>query len=264
LTDHLERAKDPRMTEATYTPGRFVWHELFSNNIERTKSFYSSIFGWTFDAIPMGPITYHMAKKDSQPVGGLMPLESLGRAGLPPFWLGYVSVPSVDEAAKAAAANGGLVAMPPNDVPNIGRFSILGDPGHGYSAAWRSFTGDPTPPERPVLGTFCWDQINAPDPEQIATYYQKVYGWAREPFPGSNEMWVYTANGQQVASLMKSPQPMATWMTYLLVETLESARKQVVDGGGKILLEKQSIPNIGSISVVMDNVGAVIGLFQSA
>ena len=31
-------------------PGRFVWHELFSNDIERTKSFYSSIFGWTFDA----------------------------------------------------------------------------------------------------------------------------------------------------------------------------------------------------------------------
>src|SRR5687768_3519165 len=100
------------MSEPVWHPGRFVWHELFTPDVAKSKQFYQGLFGWTVDELPMGPMKYNMLKIGDRGIGGLMPLSMLGRAGVPPFWLGYVSVPSVDEAAKAAGSNGGLVAMP--------------------------------------------------------------------------------------------------------------------------------------------------------
>ena len=49
----------------------------------------------------------------------------------------------------------------------------------------------------------------------------------------------------------------------MLVEQLDATKKQVAEQGGKILVPKLTIPNIGDIAVITDNVGAVIGLFES-
>jgi predicted enzyme related to lactoylglutathione lyase len=240
-----------------------VWHELFTPDVAKSKQFYQGLFGWTVDELPMGPMTYNMLKNGEQSLGGLMPLSMLGRAGVPPFWLGYVSVPSVDEAAKAAGDNGGLVAMPPTDVPHVGRMSMLGDPVHAYTSAWRSLTGDGARPQRPPVGSFCWDELLTNDPEKVKTFYQKVYGWSCKEFPGGKDMWSFNAGEVSVASLMKSPPGMQSyWLTYVAVEELDASRKKAVELGGRILVEKISIPTVGDISVITDATGAAIGLFE--
>jgi len=43
-------------------------------------------------------------------------------------WLGYVTVEDVDATAAKAAKLGGLIAMPPFDVPDVGRIAVLKDP----------------------------------------------------------------------------------------------------------------------------------------
>jgi predicted enzyme related to lactoylglutathione lyase len=46
----------------------------------------------------------------------------------PPNWLPYFMVEDCDATAGKAAATGGKAMVPPTDIPNVGRFAVLGDP----------------------------------------------------------------------------------------------------------------------------------------
>jgi predicted enzyme related to lactoylglutathione lyase len=48
--------------------------------------------------------------------------------GIPQHWLPYVQVASADETAAKAKRLGFELAVPPSDIPNVGRFSVLVDP----------------------------------------------------------------------------------------------------------------------------------------
>ena len=47
---------------------------------------------------------------------------------IPPHWAVYFAVDDCDGKAAHASALGGKVLVPPTDVPDVGRFSILQDP----------------------------------------------------------------------------------------------------------------------------------------
>jgi hypothetical protein len=49
-------------------------------------------------------------------------------SGLPPCWGVYVTVDDMDATAKLAVEMGGKVLMPPQDIPQVGRFCVLQDP----------------------------------------------------------------------------------------------------------------------------------------
>ena len=61
------------------------------------------------------------------PAGGMYQMgEEYGDA--PSHWMSYVAVDDVDESAKKVAELGGKVCVPPTDIPNVGRFSVITDP----------------------------------------------------------------------------------------------------------------------------------------
>jgi hypothetical protein len=105
----------------------FCWNELMTNNVAACKKFYTQLFGWTTEDMPMGPMTYTLFKKGDVKVGGMMAITpEMGPT--PPHWLSYVAVDDCDAAAKRVAALGGQVCVPPQDIPNIGRFAVALDP----------------------------------------------------------------------------------------------------------------------------------------
>jgi predicted enzyme related to lactoylglutathione lyase len=58
----------------------------------------------------------------------MMKIEGPQMEGVPPNWLSYVIVDSVDASTKKAESLGAKVDVPPTDIPNIGRFSVITDP----------------------------------------------------------------------------------------------------------------------------------------
>ena len=49
-------------------------------------------------------------------------------ADVPPHWLVYFAVEDCDGAVDKASATGGRVIVPPSNIPDIGRFSVVTDP----------------------------------------------------------------------------------------------------------------------------------------
>src|SRR5688572_10242009 len=95
---------EARMQETTYAPGTFCWVELGTSDGEGAKQFYTKMFGWEANDLPIGQdMVYTMLKLTGKDVAALyqMSPEMLGQ-GIPPNWLSYVSVTSADETAKKA------------------------------------------------------------------------------------------------------------------------------------------------------------------
>ncbi|MGY1594529.1 VOC family protein [Geodermatophilus sp. SYSU D00708] len=105
-------------------PGSLVWNEAAVDDPEAARRFYSAVFGFTFDAVPMdGEMDYTTFATGGNPLGGL----GSHQPGSPKGWTTCFSVASTDDAVAAVEAAGGKVTMAATDT-EFGRFAVLEDP----------------------------------------------------------------------------------------------------------------------------------------
>ncbi|MDT4331872.1 VOC family protein [Methylomonas sp. MED-D] len=117
------------MSNPTLRHGTFSWCELLTTDPAAAKDFYANLFDWTLEPAPNAPpgVDYSVAKLDGEPVAGMMAIPP-GAAGMPPHWGSYITVNDVDATVARATALGASVCVPPQDIPKLGRFSMLQDP----------------------------------------------------------------------------------------------------------------------------------------
>lgn len=246
----------------TYRSGQFVWRELMTTDAAASVRFYTEVLGWKTDTMKMPDgMDYTVVKAGEMGVGGIM---KHPMPGVPAYWGSSVSVDDVDAAANRAIAAGGKVIVPPMDAGGMGRYAGFQDPQGAIINVWRGNDGDMPAPERPGLGMFCWEQLNTTAPDAALAFYNKVFGWTNKPFGGGGgDMKVFDAGPTGVASVMQAPPGApAHWLTYVVVDKLGSAYDRVRQQGGKVMVERIDVPTVGSIGVIQDNVGAMLGVFE--
>ncbi len=115
--------------DAYKTHGAFSWNELLTSDPAAAVGFYKELFGWSVETMDMPQGPYHVVKADGTSIGGIMQMpEHAAGQGVPPHWGSYITVDDVDAAAARATALGGRVALPPMDIPGVGRMAVLLDP----------------------------------------------------------------------------------------------------------------------------------------
>jgi predicted enzyme related to lactoylglutathione lyase len=107
--------------------GGVGWDELVSTDVVAARDFYTALFDWTFEVVPMPNVEYTMLKNGDVGVAGLMAMPAEDPGGRS-FWTVYFVVDDADEAFATATANGAQVMMPLMDVATVGRFAFLTDP----------------------------------------------------------------------------------------------------------------------------------------
>jgi len=111
--------------EAAPAEHTFCWNELASPDPDKVVAFYQAIGNFDHEAQDMpGMGTYHVLSSDGQPRCGIMKQMMPEQ---PNAWLPYVSVASADHTSARAEKLGGKIVVPPTDIPNVGRFSIIVD-----------------------------------------------------------------------------------------------------------------------------------------
>ncbi len=115
-------------------PGTFIWSELTTSDLAKSKEFYSEVFGWGWG----GADEYAEAQVAGRTIGGVMPRQPEMPPEVPDNWLVYFGTADVDADAKRAADLGAIVVVEPTDIPGTGRFSVLLDP---QGAAFALFQG---------------------------------------------------------------------------------------------------------------------------
>jgi len=116
----------PAEPPARARTGSFSWDELLTDDVEGAKKFYTSLLGWGTSEKDLGKAgTYTLLMRGETAVAGMMKISP--EASHPPTWLSYVAVDDVDATAERARKLGGKIAVPPTDVPAVGRFAIVHD-----------------------------------------------------------------------------------------------------------------------------------------
>ncbi|HZU79159.1 MAG TPA: VOC family protein [Acidimicrobiales bacterium] len=109
-------------------PGALCWNELLTTDVERSKTFYGAVFGWTATTSEGGPGgTYTEFKLADRPVAGMMPKPPMMPAEVPPAWGVYFAVDDCDAAVAQVEKLGGAQFVPPMDI-EPGRFAVVSDP----------------------------------------------------------------------------------------------------------------------------------------
>ncbi len=250
--------------------GRFVWYELMTTDLAAARAFYGQVVGWHAADAQMPGMNYWMFSAGERPVAGLMDLpEDAREMGTPPIWIGYVAVADVDAAAAKVTASGGSVYVPPRDIPNVGRFSIVADP-HGASLALFK-SANPTqdqPPQQEAPGGVGWHELYAGDLASAFAFYAGLFGWEKKDAMDMGEMGVYqifgTADTTLGGMMTKPPMiPVPYWGYYFNVGNIDEAAERVKAGGGQIRYGPQEVPGGAFILNCLDPQGAGFSLLGS-
>ena len=122
-----------------------VHFEIPSDNIEKSRKFYSDLFGWNIekvpaDQLPEGAEAWRINTKDHEGSsginGGIHKRMSPEQQGITNF----VDVKSVDEYSDKVKQFGGAVQVPKMALPKMGYMAVCSDTENNTFGLWQSDT----------------------------------------------------------------------------------------------------------------------------
>lgn len=250
------------------THGKFVWYELMTTDMTAAEAFYRDVVGWGAQDAGMTDMKYIMFTADDRPVGGLMIIpEEAKKMSVRPGWIGYIHVDDVDTTAAELVSAGGVVHRPADDIPGVGRFSVVADSQGAIFAIFKSaMTEAPPPPVDPMSpGHVGWHELYAADGPTAFSFYSKLFGWQKDEALDMGEMGIYQViahGGRQIGGMMTKPpqMPAPAWTYYFVVPAIDAAADRVKAGGGQVINGPMEVPGGSWIIQCIDPQGAMFAL----
>jgi uncharacterized protein len=247
------------------TPNTFVWYELMTTDIA-AEAFYQDVVGWTPQVMEGAGVRYTIMSAGGRPVAGLVQANAeMCEAGARPGWRGYMGVPDVDAATERLRQGGGTVHREPDDIPGVGRFSLVADP---QGAAFVLFTpngGDNPPAAAGTPGHVGWHELYTTDWPSAFAFYAEQFGWTKARSVDMGPMGTYqlfAAGDAEIGGMMNKPEtlPTAAWTFYFVVDAIDAAITRLSDGGGRVVHGPHEVPGGSWIVQAMDPQGVPFAL----
>jgi predicted enzyme related to lactoylglutathione lyase len=246
----------------SHPPGAFCWIELMTSSAAGARSFYTELFGWSVNEIPMGDLgMYYIFQKDGADTGAMYE-RTAEMEGMPPFWMSYVRVDDADAATEKAKSLGASVHNGPFDVGPQGRMTVLGDPQGAAFAVWQPYE-HPGIGIRDEAGTLCWNELQARDLDAARSFYPALFPWTVKQSPEYTE-W-HLQDGTAVGGMMQSQAPEEVpphWLPYFAVDDCDAAVAKAQSLGGQVYAPAFDVPNVGRMAVLADPQGASFAVIK--
>lgn len=243
-----------------------MWVDVSSPDMDRTRAFYSNLFGWNAQVVPDPEAGgYTMFFLDGKMVGAAGPTFSPEQH---PAWATYVCSTDADATAGAVKEAGGQVVMGPMDVMGQGRMAVLADPTGAYVSIWQpQIHRGAEVVNKP--GSFCWNELYTRDIPAAREFYQKVFGWGIEESEFSGGPYtVFQVDGRPIAggldmsSMLPDSIP-PHWLVYFAVASTADSVAKARELGATILAGPMETP-MGPMAVIEDPAGAAFAIIQAA
>lgn len=103
----------------------WIWHELFTKDIEAAVSYYEKVFGVTRGDAKVGKVNRILLRVGDRPVVGVLEVPD---PEVRPNWLPMLKVPDIAKVLERTKALGGRVIMAPSEEVRNGTVAIIADP----------------------------------------------------------------------------------------------------------------------------------------
>lgn len=265
-TTDLSRVADIALSDDPLV-GKFVWHDLITDDVQAARAFYGAVLGWTFEDTthPNGG-DYTLVLADGHYTGGMVKLDDPANTEYS-RWLAYLSVPDVDRAVRKTQQAGGESVAGPLDLANVGRAAAIKDPQGAVVGLLRSKVGDPLDGHEPDSGHVVWNELLAADDAAALMFYKELadFDTRTEQRPGGQYHFL-RAQGRDRAGVMSRPAPdiEPVWLTHFAVKDVHAASRRAIAQGGEVLIAPSDEFRNGLMALVVDPTGAVFVLHQWA
>lgn len=238
--------------------GQFCWHELLSTDPVKSLAFLEALLGIQGKGSQHAPGEYTELYAGENPFGGLMAVPD---PAMPSCWLGYVMVDDLARETERSRELGAQVFVANQEIPKVGRFSLLKDPQGAMVYLFQSLEEMPEQPMAP--GAVCWNELHSPDLEGSTAFYSALVGWKRKPVSLQGFQYsMFERGGKDVAGMMQSQGDAPPgWLHYFLVQNTDQASARAVELGGQLVAPPSDIPNMGRMAVLADPTGAIFALW---
>ena len=243
--------------------GAPCWVDLYTSDMQKARSFYDALLGWTSEDAGPDYGGYVNFSKDGIRVAGAMTND--GSTGQPDTWSVYLAVEDAEATVHAAQAAGGGVVVPAMDVATLGRMAVVTDPGGAAIGIWQpgEHTGFGILAEPGAPG---WFELHTRAYDDSVGFYQKVFGWDTS-VAGDEPDFRYTTLGEgengkagimDASAFLPEGAP-ATWYVYFQVADTDATVAKAQELGGALTQGPDDTP-YGRLAVCTDPTGATFRL----
>lgn len=230
----------------------FFWYELMTSDAAAAEAFYRGVVGWNSEAFGGSGMEYLVMKAGERGVAGIMKLPQ--GAPMPPCWVGYIHATDVDAKTEQVRLAGGTVHRAPEEIPGVGRFSVVADPQGAMFMLLQPYGEDQSQEPRSKPGQIGWHELYADDADAVLGFYASEFGWSGGDALDMGEMGTYRTfhdgQAEAVGGMMNRPPhlPAPAWLFYFSVDDVQAAADRVAALGGQVLMGPIEVPG-GSLIV---------------
>jgi hypothetical protein len=252
-----------------HQPGRIVWHDLLTEDADVTQRFYSELFGWEFETVPVAlgfgeSLNYSIISNKGVPIGGMVDTSGFDNPQNQSQWVSFISTADIEQSVKVLQASGGLLQAGPVDLGARGQLALVADPQGALFALLQTRDGDPV--ERaPRVGDFIWNELWTVNAGEAESFYQALFNYQaahHDLAGGASYRYLSSENdsGFHVPRIAIRTNPIIdlepTWVSYVRVVSPQAIVDQVEALGGQVLLAPQVNDIGGTLAIIVDPSGA--------
>ncbi len=246
--------------------GRIVWHDLFTTDLQVSRSFYERIAGWRYVTEHATDFAWGGGAKDfilalagdeagAGFVEGVPKEQARG-------WVPYIETPDVDAIAASAAKLGGTVEKEPFEVPGVGRNCLLRDPLGALVGVSLSRHNFPAPTRQFEIEFYLTRSEDFP-----AAFYHQLFAWDAAVADRPQDVTqTLTFSGKDVALCIvgeTDADVAALWAPGIRVKSISDALSEVQALEGAVLNPSLRLRDGDNFAVVRDPNGALFCLMAA-
>lgn len=244
-----------------YQEGKFVWYDLYTDDIDACVLFYKQLFAWSFQDTRNPNVKTIL--REGSPIGDAVYMEPLKKEVKESRWLGYISVPDVNGVSMAAQENQGRLYSKPKNSPNRGRVAVVVDPQGAIFGIMKATGGDPID-QAGLDNLWMGSELWALDKSEAISFYKGVIGYeTMQVDMGENGQYTFLTTGEKaragvVEITWEHIKP--AWLPYISVADVVEVADKVEALGGKLLVAPNPDIRDENVAIIADPSGAVFAI----
>lgn len=235
----------------------FIWHDLVTPDMDQSKAFYSTVFGWEFREVQSKGLRVATVYAGSVPIAGVIEVPTANTA----VWIKAVFVDDVKERINMVERQGGNVLLPPAKIPGRG-MQVIMESASGEEFSFIGHTeGTRNGSNMDEEHHWIWSELWSDDPEASRVFYEGVFGVSTDTREsGNNPYWVFTAQEYPLAGMIQNPitNQGTQWVPYVQSKDPSGIVGKAEAAGAFVVLGPTPEVREGRVGVFQDPQGALI------
>ncbi|RLA04310.1 MAG: VOC family protein [Gammaproteobacteria bacterium] len=241
--------------------GKFVWADLYSNDIASSIDFYTKTFGWSVIKIGDKNDVYYLFMSDDKAVAGVIDRPAEQEGAVEALWIGSIGVQNIQQVVDSAKSEGSTVLMNPSNFDLFGTRAVIADPrGSIFSLL---DIGSINPDNKKHLSDrWGWAQLFSINPKKASGFYYSVFDYKinkGEP-PRMKSIYILYSHDTAQAGIAKLPsnyEQRDHWINFIEVDNVKDTITKATENGAKLISDLKEDQRL---AVIVDPNGAFLGL----